>query len=92
MIETHRGYFLPKVEIKDFNVIIDGRNFFDQSIRNDRLTYDNIRNIATEWALGLSDCFSEISFAVDLSKSDKKMKTKRLQFVLLSTCHKEDIL
>ena len=48
MIETHRGHFLPKVEIKDFNVIIDGRNFFDQSIRNDRLTHDNIRNIATE--------------------------------------------
>ena len=48
MIETHKGYFLPKVEIKDFNVIIDGENFFDQSIRNDRLTYDNIQNIATE--------------------------------------------
>ena len=55
MIETHTGYFLPKVEIKDFNVIIDGRNFFDQSIRNDRITYDKIRNIATERALGLSD-------------------------------------
>ena len=77
MIETHRGYFLPKVEIKDFNVIIDGRNFFDQSIRNDRLTYDNIRNIATEWALGLSDCFSENWFAVDLTKSDQKMKTNK---------------
>ena len=48
MIETHTGYFLPKVEIKDFNVIIDGRNLFDQSITNARLTYDNIRNIATE--------------------------------------------
>ena len=92
MIETHTGYFLPKVEIKDFNVIIDGRNFFDQSITNDRLTYDNIRSIATEWALGLSDSFSEIWFAVDLTKSDKKMKTKRFQFVLLSTCHKEYIL
>ena len=77
MIETHRGYFLPKVEIKDFNVIIDGRNIFDQWIRIDRLTYDNIRNIATEWALGLSDCFSEIWFAVDLTESDKKMKTNQ---------------
>ena len=27
---THRGYFLPKIEIKDYNVIIDGQNFFDQ--------------------------------------------------------------
>ena len=77
MIETHTGYFLPKVEIKDFNVIIDRRNIFDQWIRIDRLTYDNIRNIANEWALGLSDCFSEIWFAVDLTKSDKKMKTNQ---------------
>ena len=27
---THRGYFLPKIELKDYNVIIDGQNFFDQ--------------------------------------------------------------
>ena len=27
-------YFLPKVKIKDYNVMISGRNLFDQSIRN----------------------------------------------------------
>ena len=27
--------------------MIDGRNFFDQSIKNDLKTYDNIRTIAT---------------------------------------------
>ena len=26
---SHTGYFLPKVEIKGFNVIIDGQIFFD---------------------------------------------------------------
>ena len=36
------------MEIKDFNVImIDGRNFFDQPIKNDLKTYDNIRKIET---------------------------------------------
>ena len=28
-------YYLPKVEIKDCTVKIDGRNFFDQSINDD---------------------------------------------------------
>ena len=34
------------MEIKDY-VLIDGRNFFDQPIKNDLKTYDNIRKIAT---------------------------------------------
>ena len=29
----HTVYFLPKVEIKDYNVMINGRNFFDQTIK-----------------------------------------------------------
>ena len=35
------------MEIKDYHVMIDGRNFFDQPIKNDLKTYDNIRKIAT---------------------------------------------
>ena len=27
--------------------MIDGRNFFDQSVKNDLMTYDNIQKIAT---------------------------------------------
>ena len=27
--------------------MIDGKNFFDQPIKNDKITYDNIRKIAT---------------------------------------------
>ena len=35
------------MQIKDYNVLIDGRNFFDQPIKSDLRTYDNIRKIAT---------------------------------------------
>ena len=35
-------YYLPTVEIKDYNIVINGENFFDQPI-----TYDNIRKFAT---------------------------------------------
>ena len=31
---SHSTYYLPKVEIKDYNVMIDGRNFFDQPINS----------------------------------------------------------
>ena len=33
--------------MKDCNVKIDGRTFFDQPINNDSKTYENIRKIAT---------------------------------------------
>ena len=31
---SHSTYYLPKVEIKDYNFMIDGRNFFDQTINS----------------------------------------------------------
>ena len=43
---SHSTYYLPKVEIKDYNVMIDSRNFFDQPINSTIETYENIR-IAT---------------------------------------------
>ena len=39
-------YYLPKVEIKDYNVMIDGKNVFDQPINSMIKTYENIRKIA----------------------------------------------
>ena len=37
-----KQYYFSTVEIKDYNVMINGRNFFDQPIKNDFKTYDNI--------------------------------------------------
>ena len=36
--ESHKQYYLPTVEIKDYNVMINGRNFFDQPVKNDLKT------------------------------------------------------
>ena len=44
---VHTKYYLPTVEIKDYNAIIDGKNFFDQPVKNSLRTYDNINKIAT---------------------------------------------
>ena len=40
--KIHTGYFLPKLEIKHYSVIIDGKIFFDQPVKNDIRKYDNI--------------------------------------------------
>ena len=45
--ENHKLHYAPTVEIKDYNIIIDGRNFINQSIKNGLKTYDNLRNIPT---------------------------------------------
>ena len=30
--EQQTGYFLSKLEMKDYNIIIDGKSFFDQPL------------------------------------------------------------
>ena len=44
---SNKRYYIPNVEIKDYNAMIDGKNFFHQPVRNDKVTYENIRKIAT---------------------------------------------
>ena len=74
---SHSDYFLPNVEIKDYNIMINGENLFDQPIKNNKVTYENIRKIATgqghDYTTGclldyscLADTYKMI--AVDLSK------------------------
>ena len=44
--ENHRTsfskYYVPNVQIKDFNVLIDGKSFFDMPIKNGEETYKQI--------------------------------------------------
>ena len=44
---SHRKYFLSKVNITNYNVIIDGKNFYDQPINDHVKKYDEIRKNAT---------------------------------------------
>ena len=43
---SHLTYYILKVKIKDYNIMIDGKNFFDQAIDSMAKTYENIRKIA----------------------------------------------
>ena len=42
---SNKRYYIPNVEAKDYNVMIDGKNFLDQPVRNDKVTYGNIRKL-----------------------------------------------
>ena len=74
---SSKRYYIPNVEIKDYNVMIDGKNFFDQPVKNDKITYENIRKVATGQGDDYTtDCFLDYSYfkkyykmiAIDLSK------------------------
>ena len=44
---SYRKYFVPRVDVTSYNVLIDGRNFYDQPINDSIRRYDEIRKIAT---------------------------------------------
>ena len=74
---SYTRYFFPIVEIKGYNVMLDRKSFFDQLVKNDLITYENIRKIATgqgdDYTTG---CFLDYNYfknyckmiAIDLSK------------------------
>ena len=39
-------YYTPKVEIKDFNVLVDGKGFFDVPVKNKEEAYEIIMSIS----------------------------------------------
>ena len=89
--ETHRKYFLPIVNITNYNVLIDGRNFYEQPINYQIKSYDEIRKIA----IGKGDdyttgCLLDYQYfkdhyqliAVDLSKQKELETNSQVSTVL----------
>ena len=40
--DSFSDYYLPNVEIKDFNVLIDGESFFDLPVKKEEEAYEKI--------------------------------------------------
>ena len=51
---SHRKYLLPRVNITNYNVLIDGRNFYDQNISDQIRKSDEVRKITA----GLGDNYT----------------------------------
>ena len=45
--ESYKINYLPTIEIKNDNVMIDWRNFFEETVKNNLRTYNNVRKIVT---------------------------------------------
>ena len=76
-VDSYKKYFLPRVKVDNYNIVIDGRNFYDQPINDSIKKYDEVRKISTgqgdDYTTG---CLLDFSYfennhriiAVDLSK------------------------
>ena len=73
---SHNFYYYPDGEMKDYNIMINSENFSDQPMKNNKVTYENIRKIATGQGYYTAGCLLDYSYfmnaykmiAVDLSK------------------------
>ena len=46
-VNSFKKYFLPRVKIENYNIKIDGRNFYDQPINDSIKQYHKVRKIST---------------------------------------------
>ena len=95
---SHPTYCLPKVEIKDYNIMIVGRNFFHKPRNSMTKTYENILKIATgqgdDYTTG---CFLDYSYfkdhykmiTIDLSKQQALDADPRTAQQISSTANLE---
>ena len=42
--DSFSHYYAPNVDIKDFNVLIDGKGFFDLPVKKEEEAYENIKS------------------------------------------------
>ena len=43
---SYSNYYVPKVKINDFNVLIDGKSFFDLPVKNEEEAYEKILDMS----------------------------------------------
>ena len=82
------NYYVPKVKVYDFNILIDGKNFFDLSIKNDEEDYEKIINLSnnSDYATGNLLDFAYYKkhyrlIAIDLSKQTKLKDPQEINFI-----------
>ena len=86
--DSFSHYYVPKVQIKDFNVLIDGKIFFDLPVKNEEEAYEKIIEISNnnDYTTGnLLDFVYYIEnyklIATDLSKQTKLKDLKQINFI-----------
>ena len=82
------NYYVPKVKVNDFNFLIDGKSFFDLSVKNDEEAYEKIIDMSNnnDYTTGKLLDFSYYKkhykiIAIDLSKQSKLKDPQKINFI-----------
>ena len=82
------NYYVPKIRINDFNVLIDRKGFFDLSVKNEEEAYENIIEMSNnnDYTTGnlLDYAYYKNHYkliAIDLSKQTKLKDPQEINFV-----------
>ena len=86
--DSFSHYYVPNVEIEDFNVLIDGKGFFDLPVKNEEETYEKIiemtknNDYTTGNLLDLLVLNKIVKLiAIDLSKQTKLKDPQQINFI-----------
>ena len=81
-------YYVPNVRIKDFNVLIDGKSFFDLPVKNEEEAYEKIIEMSNnnDYTTGNLLDFGYFKenyklIAIDLSKQTKLKDPQQISFI-----------
>ena len=73
-------YYVPSVEIKDFNVLINGKSFFDLPVKNEEKAYEKI--IETGVLLDFANFKEKYRLIeTDFSKQTKLKDPQQINFI-----------
>ena len=82
------NYYVPKVKVNDFNVLIDGKSFFDLPVKNDEEAYEKIIDMSnnSDYTTGnlLDYAYYKKHYkliATDLSKQTKLKDPQQINFI-----------
>ena len=86
--DSFSHYYVPNVEIKDFNVLIDGKSFFDLPVKNEKEAYEKIIDMSNnnDYTTGnlLDFAYFKENYkliAIDLSKQTKLKDPQQINFI-----------
>ena len=86
--DSFSDYYVPNVEIKDFNVLIDGKKFFDLPRKNEGEAFENIIDMSNnnDYTTGnvLDFAYFKENYrliAIDLSKQTKLKDPQQISFI-----------
>ena len=82
------NYYVPKVKVNDFNVLIDRKSFFDLSVKNEEEAYEKIIDMSnnSDYTTGnlLDYAYYKKHYrliAIDLSKQTKLKDPQQINFI-----------